>query len=67
MKMNYVKLEIDIHQSLNHNRIVSLLDHIEIDSETFCTILECCSGPDLAHFLKKRKVIPEKEAKMIVK
>ena len=30
------------------------------------TVLELCSGPDLYMYLKKKKVIPEKEAKLII-
>lgn len=41
-------------------------DTVGIDKDSFCTVLELCSGPDLYGFMKKNKFIPEKEAKAIV-
>lgn len=39
---------------------------MEIDKNSFCTILELCTGPDLYSYLKLNKVLSEKEAKMII-
>ena len=49
-KANYIKhalREYNIHKSLEHPRIVKLYDVFEIDSNSFCTVLEYCDGHDL--------------------
>ena len=51
---------------LDHPNIVRLLDTVEIDDNTFATILELCDGMDLSQFLKKHKVVSEKDAKIII-
>lgn len=70
LKQNYLKhamREIEIHKSLNHLNIVKLNDIVEINTNSFCTVLEYCEGPDLGYHLKKHKTLPEKEARIILK
>lgn len=46
-KQSYIRhaiREYNIHKTLVHNHIVRLWDIFEIDQNTFCTILEYCSG-----------------------
>lgn len=43
-----------------------MLDCVEIDDDTFATILELCDGPDLSQYLKKYKILTEKEGKIII-
>ena len=52
---------------LNHPNIVQLYDTVEIDGNSFCTIIELCDGTDLSTHIKKYKHIPEKDAKIILK
>jgi len=69
-KNNYIKhalRENKIHSNLDHPNIVKLYDTVEMDKNSFCTVLEFCNGGDLALFRKKVKTIPESEAKLIVK
>ena len=69
IKDSYIKHTIrenQIHKNINHNRIVKLFDTIEIDDNSFCTVLEYCSGPDLSTYMKENKYISEKEAKSII-
>lgn len=69
IKDNYIKHTIrenQIHQQINHPKIVKHYDTIEIDNNSFCTILEYCTGPDLAAYLKQNKNISEKEARIII-
>ena len=69
IKNNYIKHTIrenQIHKNINHPKIVKLFDTIEIDDNSFCTILEYCSGPDLSTYIKKNKFVPEKDAKLII-
>lgn len=69
-KNHYIKhalRENKIHSLLSHPNIVNLYDTVEIDKDSFCTILEHCDGDDLSIFRKKNGTIPEREAKMIVK
>jgi tousled-like kinase len=69
-KSNYIKhalRENQVHKNLVHPNIVSHLDSVEIDSNSFCAVLEFCNGPDLATYLRKYKTIPEKDSKSIVK
>ena len=45
---------------------MQLLDTVEIDHNSFCTVLQLCNGPDLFMYLKQHKMLPEKEAKLII-
>ncbi len=45
---------------------MKLFDVFEIDTNSFCTVLEYCDGNDLDFFLKQNKTIPEKEARSII-
>lgn len=69
LKANYIKhalREDKIHRELNHPRIIRQYDTVEIDNNSFCTVLEMCNGPDLFTYQKLHRLIPEKEAKLIV-
>lgn len=58
-KQSYVKhaiREYDIHKSLRHPHIVSLIDILEIDVNTFATVLEYCDGSDLDAVLREHQV-----------
>jgi tousled-like kinase len=69
MKANYIKhalRENEIHKNLVHRRVVRHFDTVEIDSNSFCTVLELCSGPDLQNYMKMNGVLQEKEAKLII-
>lgn len=68
-KANYIKhalREYEIHKSLDHCRVIKLFDVFEIDSNSFCTVLEYCPGNDLDFYLKQHKTIAEREAKSII-
>ncbi|XP_038044627.1 serine/threonine-protein kinase tousled-like 2 [Patiria miniata] len=68
-KANYIKhalREYEIHKSLDHQRVVKLYDVFEIDSNSFCTVLEYCPGNDLDFYLKQHKIIGEREARSIM-
>jgi tousled-like kinase len=46
-KQSYIRhaiREYNIHKTLVHPNIVRLWDIFEIDQNTFCTVLEYCSG-----------------------
>ena len=69
VKDNYIKhtvRENQIHQEINHSKIVRHFDTIEIDNNSFCTVLEYCSGPDLATYLQRNRFVQEKEARIII-
>ncbi|CAF0774497.1 unnamed protein product [Adineta steineri] len=68
-KANYIKhalRECDILKTLDHPRIVRLYDVFEIDTDSFCTVLEYIEGNDIDFFLKQHKIIPEKEARSVM-
>ncbi|KAA3485836.1 serine/threonine-protein kinase TOUSLED-like [Gossypium australe] len=68
-KQSYIRhaiREYNIHKALVHHHIVRLWDIFEIDQNTFCTVLEYCSGKDLDAVLKATPVLPEKEARIII-
>ena len=68
-KQNYIKhalRENSVHRQLSHPHIVKLFDSVEMDQNSFCTVLEYCDGPDLSLYLKKYRAFPEKEAKLIL-
>lgn len=65
-KSNYIKhalREYKIHKKMDHPNIVKLVDRVEIDRDSFCTVLEYLDGPDLYMYLKKQKSLLEKDAK----
>jgi tousled-like kinase len=69
MQANYIKhalRENETHQKLNHPRIVKHYDTIELDNNSFCTVLELCTGPDLSVYLKSTGCLPEKDARLII-
>ncbi|VAI21969.1 unnamed protein product [Triticum turgidum subsp. durum] len=68
-KQSYIRhaiREYNIHKTLVHTNIVRLWDIFEIDHNTFCTVLEYCSGKDLDAVLKATPILPEKEARIII-
>ncbi|KAF8009363.1 hypothetical protein BT93_J0379 [Corymbia citriodora subsp. variegata] len=68
-KQSYIRhaiREYNIHKTLVHHHIVRLWDIFEIDHNTFCTVLEYCSGKDLDAVLKATPLLPEKEARIII-
>ncbi|KAL2507397.1 Serine/threonine-protein kinase TOUSLED [Forsythia ovata] len=68
-KQSYIRhavREYNIHKTLVNRHIVRLWDIFEIDQNTFCTVLEYCSGKDLDAVLKATPVLPEREARMII-
>ncbi|AES99979.1 tousled-like kinase 2 [Medicago truncatula] len=68
-KQSYIRhaiREYNIHKTLVHRHIVRLWNIFEIDPNTFCTVLEYCSGKDLDAVLKETPILPEKEARVIL-
>ncbi|KAL2634507.1 hypothetical protein R1flu_005986 [Riccia fluitans] len=68
-KRSYVRhavREYNIHKGLIHSHIVRLWDIFEIDQNTFCTVLEYCSGKDLDATLKATPSLPERDARSIL-
>ncbi|CAM6114535.1 unnamed protein product [Calypogeia fissa] len=68
-KRSYVRhaiREYNIHKSLVHSHIVRLWDIFEIDHNTFCTVLEYCSGKDLDVVLKATPCLSERDARSIL-
>ncbi|KAL4200387.1 hypothetical protein AMTRI_Chr03g149400 [Amborella trichopoda] len=68
-KQSYIRhaiREYNIHKTLVHPHIVRLWDIFEIDHNTFCTVLEYCSGKDLDAVLKATPVLSEREARIII-
>ncbi|XP_073109620.1 serine/threonine-protein kinase TOUSLED isoform X2 [Elaeis guineensis] len=68
-KQSYIRhaiREYNIHKTLVHLHIVRLWDIFEIDHNTFCTVLEYCSGKDLDAVLKATPILPEREARIII-
>lgn len=60
-KQSYIRhamREYDIHKDLVHHHIVRLWDKFRIDLDTFCTVLEYCSGkPEFSYlFADKRRI-----------
>jgi len=62
----HAEREFQIHRHLDHPRVVRLHDVFPIDNNCFCTILEFCGSFDLDYYLKLHKVLPEREAKLIM-
>ena len=70
VKSNYIRhalRENQVLKVLNHPNIIRHFDSVEMDSNSFCTVLEYCSGPDLAAYIKNQKNLNEREAKLIIR
>ena len=68
-KQSYIKhvtREYEIHEKMQHPRVVSMYDVFEIDINSFATVLEYCQGTDLDEKLKRMKTFAEKDAKSIL-
>ena len=67
-KQSYIRhalREYEIQKHLDHPHIVRLNDVLEIDTNSFATVLEWCNGTDLDQLLKTRGALPEKEARAV--
>lgn len=70
VKSNYIRhalRENQVLKALNHPNIIRHYDSVEIDSNSFCTVLEYCSGPDLSSYIKSQRSLSEREAKLIIR
>lgn len=65
----HVKRESDIQMKLDHPNIAKLYRVLEIDEDKRCMVfeLEYCIGPELSSYMKKHKIIEEREAKIYIK
>nr|XP_032655687.1 serine/threonine-protein kinase ULK3 isoform X4 [Chelonoidis abingdonii] len=57
--------EIEILKTVRHPHIVELKD-FQWDSENIYLIMEFCAGGDLSHFIRTRKILPEKVARLFL-
>ena len=70
MKDSYIKhtmRENEILKNIHHKNIINHIDTIEINNNSFCSVLELCNGTDLSNYLRERKILSEKEVKVITK
>jgi len=68
-KQTYVRhaqRECMIHKRLSHPHVVEMIDVFEVDRDSFCTVLELCTGDDLDARLKAHGPVPEREARAIL-
>lgn len=68
VKDSYIKHTIrenQIMKEINHKNIVKHYDTIEINNNSFSSVLELCNGSDLSTYIKQRKKLPEEEVKII--
>ena len=69
LKDNYIRHSIrenKIYEEMSHPKIVGHYDTLEIDNNSFVTVLEYCTGPDLAGYMQKNRNISEKEGRIII-
>lgn len=64
--MQQVVAEIQILQSLKHENHIKLFETMFTENH-ICIVMELCPGGDLLSYLKKRRKIPEVNAKYIFK
>ncbi|XP_030433632.1 serine/threonine-protein kinase ULK3 isoform X4 [Gopherus evgoodei] len=57
--------EIEILKTVRHPHIVELKD-FQWDSDNIYLIMEFCAGGDLSHFIRTRKILPEKVARLFL-
>ena len=68
-KQTYVRhaqRECMIHKRLRHANVVEMIDVFEVDRDSFCTVLELCTGDDLDARLKAQGPIAEREARAVL-
>ena len=68
-KQTYVRhaqRECVIHKRLRHANVVEMIDVFEVDRDSFCTVLELCTGDDLDARLKSQGPVAEREARAIL-
>jgi len=64
--LKHITREYEIHRSVRHPRVVSFYGIIDLDADSFATVLECCVGTDLDTVLRDRGKLPEPEARAIL-
>ncbi|XP_062439490.1 serine/threonine-protein kinase ULK3 isoform X2 [Rhea pennata] len=57
--------EIEILKTIRHPHIVELKD-FQWDSDHIYLIMEFCAGGDLSHFIRMRRILPEKVARIFL-
>ncbi|NXU55856.1 ULK3 kinase, partial [Turnix velox] len=57
--------EIEILKTIHHPHIVELKD-FQWDSDHIYLIMEFCAGGDLSHFIRMRRILPEKVARIFL-
>ncbi|XP_060780143.1 serine/threonine-protein kinase ULK3 isoform X1 [Neoarius graeffei] len=63
--MENLLTEIEILKTVRHPHIVQLKD-FQWDSENIYLILEWCSGGDLSRFIRSRRILPERVARLFL-
>jgi len=58
--------EIDILKMLKHESFIKLLETFNT-TQNMCIVLELCPGGDLLSYVRKRRKLPEQQAKYIFK
>jgi tousled-like kinase len=64
--IRHVTREYKIHHAMKHPRVVQLYDVLDIDVNSFATVMEYCKGIDLDEKLKRSRVLSEKDARAIL-
>ena len=62
---DFKKNEKDILSKIDHVNVIKFIEILRT-SNNFYLIYEYCNGGDLERLLKKRKLLPEKEANIIL-
>jgi len=62
---DFIKNEIYILSKIDHVNVIKFIEILRT-SNNFYLIYEYCNGGDLERLLKKRKLLPEKEANIIL-
>ncbi|MCJ8733110.1 hypothetical protein PDJAM_G00219210 [Pangasius djambal] len=63
--MENLLMEIEILKTVRHPHIVQLKD-FQWDSENIYLILEWCAGGDLSRFIRSRRILPERVARLFL-
>eukprot|EP01103_Thecamoeba_quadrilineata_P013341 TRINITY_DN3682_c0_g1_i1.p1 TRINITY_DN3682_c0_g1~~TRINITY_DN3682_c0_g1_i1.p1 ORF type:complete len:492 (-),score=66.78 TRINITY_DN3682_c0_g1_i1:151-1605(-) len=61
-----IKREVEMMKKIHHPNIVQLYDVIEVPSYLYI-VMEYCSGETLDNYISKLQIVPEKDARYIVK
>jgi tousled-like kinase len=64
--LRHAAREVNILRSTQHPNVVGFIGYFYIEDAAVALVMEICDGGDLAHVLRRRGRLPEKEARFVL-